>query len=101
MRTPAGPEHGRALLERARKRALGVVALDWLAILVLVFVRARGGNVMTIGPTAESIFALGLLAIAAHSGFRLGQLEKLRTVDRALRELDARSEGADGTEKIS
>ena len=46
---------------------------------------------MAIGPTEDSIFAIGLLAIAAHSGFRLGQLEKLNAVERAVDELDARS----------
>lgn len=90
-RAPEGLERGRELLERARKRSVAVVALDWVAIVILVFVRARGGGIMTLGPTEDSIFALGLLAIAIHSGFRLGQLEKLRAVDRALRELDARS----------
>lgn len=83
---------GRERLERARRRARLVVAIDWAAIVVLVIVRARTGSVLPIGPTEDSIFALGLLAIAAHSGFRLGQLEKLQAVDRALGELDARSE---------
>ena len=71
-------------LERVRRRAMLVVAMDWIALLVLVFVRARSAQVLDIGPNEDSIFSLGLLAIAAHSGFRLGQLEKLHAVRRAL-----------------
>ncbi len=70
---------------------MGIVGLDWFAILVLVVARAQGGNIMSFGPTEDTIFAVGLLAIAVHSGFRLGQLEKMRAVERALSELDARS----------
>ena len=90
-RSSGAGERGRELLERARRRARAVVAIDWVAIVVLVVARARGGQLMAIGPTEDSIFAIGLLAIAAHSGFRLGQLEKLNAVERAVDELDARS----------
>ena len=82
------------LLERARRRAILVVVLDWIALLVLVFARARVTGVLEIGPSEEGIFALGLLAIAAHSGFRLGQLEKLHAVGRALDDLSKRSQSA-------
>ncbi|MFQ5525697.1 MAG: hypothetical protein ACE5GX_05490 [Thermoanaerobaculia bacterium] len=78
-------------LKRARKRAVAVVVVDWAAIVILVLARAKSGSVLPVGPTEDSIFALGLLAIAAHSGFRLGQLEKLSAVDRTIRELDARA----------
>ncbi|MCP4200528.1 MAG: hypothetical protein GY769_01175 [bacterium] len=86
------PEDSVAALERARRRALLVVVFDWIAILILVFVRARSGEMFSIGPSEDSIFSLGLLAIAAHSGFRLGQLEKIRAVARALDELEERSQ---------
>lgn len=86
------PDKSKALLERARRRAIMVVALDWIAVLILVFVRSRSGEVFSIGPTEDSIFSVGLLAIAVHSGFRLGQLEKIQAVNRALDELDERSQ---------
>lgn len=70
---------------------MAVVAIDWAAIGVLVIARAGGGAILSPGPTEEGIFAVGLLAIAIHSGFRLGQLEKLRAVERTVRELDSRS----------
>ena len=99
------PGHGatdeaeaRAALEHARRRATMVVVLDWIAIVVLVLVRARAGAIFAVGPNEESIFAIGLLAIAVHSGFRLGQLEKIRAVRRALDELEERSGSGDHCE---
>ena len=83
-RDPATLDDSNTRLERVRRRAILVVAMDWIALLVLVFVRARSAQVLDIGPSEDSIFSLGLLAIAAHSGFRLGQLEKLHAVRRAL-----------------
>ena len=84
------------LLERARRRNTLVVVLDWIALLVLVFARVRSAQVLDIGPSEDSIFSLGLLAIAAHSGFRLGRLEKLHAVRRALDGLSKRSQTASG-----
>ena len=95
---PNGPEldDSGTLLERARRRNTLVVVLDWIALLILVFVRARSAQVLDIGPSEDSIFSLGLLAIAAHSGFRLGRLEKLHAVRRALDGLSKRSQTATG-----
>ncbi len=95
---PKPPEFddSKKLLERARRRALLVVAMDWIALLVLVYARTQGGQLLDIGPSEDTIFSLGLLAIATHSGFRLGQLEKLNTVGRALDDLSKRSHAAAG-----
>ena len=76
-------------LEKARQRAALVVALDWIALGILFFFRSRGPW-LALGPFEESIFTIGVLAVAIHSGFRLGQLEKLRSVARLLEELDGR-----------
>jgi len=89
-------DDSRAVVERAKRRALLVVILDWTALLVLVLARARSGEAFAIGPNEESIFSLGLLAIAVHSGFRLGQLEKLHAVGRSLDDLAERSEPTAG-----
>jgi len=75
---------GRAeTMQRARRRALIVFALDWVAIVSLVLLGNRALPILTFGGTDHTIFTLAILAVAVHSGFRLGQLEKLRAVARA------------------
>lgn len=78
-------------LARAQRRATAVIVLDWIAILVLAFARAQAGESLTFGPHESGIFSIGLLAIAIHSGFRMGQLEKYRAASRVLDELTERS----------
>jgi hypothetical protein len=68
---------------RARRRALIVIALDWVAILALVLFGDRTLPMLTLGASEHTVFTLVILAVAVHSGFRLGQLEKLRAVERA------------------
>ena len=75
-------ERGEAM-ERVRRRAGIVVALDWAAIVFLVIFGERTLPTLTFGPTPHVVFTLAILAVAVHSGFRLGQLEKLRAVGRA------------------
>ena len=70
-------------MARARRRALTVVALDWLAILVLVLFGEHALLALSLGPAEGTVFTLAILAVATHAGFRLGQLEKLRAVARA------------------
>lgn len=70
-------------LARARRRAFVVIIVDWVAILGLVLLGDRSLPMLTLGPTEHTVFTLAILAVATHSGFRLGQLEKLRTVSRA------------------
>ena len=83
--TAAGRAEG---LARARRRALIVVVLDWLAILVLVLFGQ--GALLSLGPSQQTAFTLAILAVATHAGFRLGQLEKLRAAARAGDRLAAR-----------
>jgi hypothetical protein len=68
-----------------------IVALDWLALLILLFFRSGGDPWLSFGPQEETVFTIGVLAVAIHSGFRLGQLEKLRATARILADLDERS----------
>ena len=75
-------ERGEAM-RRARRRAGTVVVLDWAAIVILVVLGERTPALLTFGPTQQTVFSLAILAVAVHSGFRLGQLEKLRSVARA------------------
>ena len=77
------PEMRAETMRRARRRALIVIVLDWVAILILVLFGDRALPMLTFGASEHSVFTLAILAVAAHSGFRLGQLEKLRAVARA------------------
>ena len=86
---------GLELLEGARKRARLVVAFDWIALLLLFIFRDQGRAFLPTGPSVEVLFTLGILAVAVHSGFRLGQLEKLGSVKRVCREILERDPEAD------
>ncbi len=77
------PELRAETMQRARRRSLIVIALDWAAIVTLVLLGDRALPMLTFGPTERAVFTLVVLVVAVHSGFRLGQLEKLRAVARA------------------
>lgn len=74
-------------LKKAVRRALLMVGLDWIALAVLFLLRDRGATFLPMDGTVETVFTLGVIAVAIHSGFRLGQLEKYRAVSRAYDEL--------------
>jgi hypothetical protein len=78
-------------LLKALRRAVLVITGDWVALLALFLLRSSDRAWIPLGPTEDSIFTLGILAISVHSGFRLGQLEKLRSVSRALEDLRERA----------
>ena len=77
-------------LHRARTRALLMAAFDGAALAVLLLSRPDGVPFPAFGPVGETIFTLGVLAVAIHAGFRLGQWEKLRAVGQVIAELDER-----------
>ena len=77
-------------LTRARRRGTLIVALDWLAIVVLVVFQDRGESHLSLGPGEQTLFTLGILVVAAHSGYRLAQVHKLRTIERIARDLEER-----------
>ena len=68
-------------LSRAMSRARMVVAVDCLAILILFLFRDH-----------TRPFTFGVLAVAAHAGFRWAQLERLRTVQRLCDDLRQRQD---------
>lgn len=78
----------REALDRAERRALLTVGVDWLALVVLFVFRDPATTFLPTGPTVETIFTLGVIGVAVHSGFRLGQLEKYRAARRAWEKLD-------------
>ncbi len=77
-------------LDKAVRRGVLVIALDWVAIATLFVLRELDLRFLDLGPTEDAVFTLGVLAVAVHSGFRLGQVEKLRAVVRACRDLAER-----------
>jgi hypothetical protein len=83
----------REALAKARRRSVLVVCLDAAALFVLFLFRDRGQVFLPTGPSEETIFTLGVLVIAVHLGFRLGQYFTYRNVDRVVEELAQREEG--------
>jgi len=71
----------------ARRRSLAVAIFDWIAIAILFALSDPVSDFLSIGTNERTIFTLAILAIAVHSGFRLGQWEKYRTVEAAVRSL--------------
>jgi hypothetical protein len=69
------------------REALLMVGLDWIALAVLFLLRDRGATFLPMDGTIETVFTLGVMIVAIHSGFRLGQLEKYRAVARAHEDL--------------
>ncbi len=77
-------------LARARRKGAWVVAFDWLAILVLVAFQERGESQWPLGAGEQTLLTVGILAVAVHSGYRLAQVHKLRTIERLVAELEKR-----------
>ena len=85
------PEEGETeALGKARRRARLVVAVDWLAILILFLFRDQTRPFLPANQTIETVFTLGVLAVAAHAGYRWAQLERYRLVQRLCDELRER-----------
>lgn len=79
-------------LGQARRRAAIVVVLDVVAILALLLLGGGDGPLsqLTLGRSEQTVFTIAILLLAAHAGFRLGQLEKYNAVARANEELTER-----------
>ena len=77
-------------LARARRRAAWVVAFDWLAIVVLIGLQERGAGHFSLGATQQTLFTIGILVVAVHSGFRLAQVYQLRNLEKLIAELEER-----------
>ena len=73
----------RAAIAKARLRAGIVGGLSCLAILVLFAFRSSGRPFLVLGASEDGLFTLGVLVVAIHAGYRLGQMQKLGAVLRA------------------
>jgi len=71
-------------LGRARRRAHFVVLLDWAAILILIGARAHGNQTAVPVSGLDLLLGVGMIAIAVHSGLRLGQAQNLSALLRIL-----------------
>jgi len=74
-------------LRHAERRARLIVALDWIALAVLFVLRDTTEAFLPFGAMIDTVFTLGVVAVAIHSGFRLGQLEKYRAIARVYERL--------------
>ena len=99
VRVPRPPEdpaeranEERHFLDKAMSRAALVAALDWIGIILLFVFREKGRELLPAVASPDLVFTLGILLIAAHSGFRLGQLEKYRAVSEAVQEIEGRDD---------
>lgn len=79
-------------LANAKRRARLVIAIDCLAILILFLFRDSTRPFLPANQTIETVFTFGVLAVAAHAGFRWAQLERLRVVQRLCGELRERQD---------
>lgn len=77
----------REALDRAERRALRAVAVDWVALVVLFLFRDPAARFLPMDATVDTVFTLGVVAVAVHSGFRLAERGKYRAVRRAWEDL--------------
>lgn len=76
-------------MERARKKALAMAVLAWMAIAALLATHGRSAGFLSLEGT-DAAFTVGILLLAVFSGFRLGQWYHYRAVERVLEELSER-----------
>lgn len=77
-------------LDRAVRKALGMVVLAAVAVAVLLLTHPEPGSSLVF-EGEETVFTVSILLIAGYAGYRLGQWEKYRSVARALDEIDERT----------
>lgn len=74
-------------LNRARRRALLVGFIDWIAIAVLLAFHSGPDPFLPLGASTDAVFTLGVLAVATHAGFRLGQARTYKATARVCQDL--------------
>lgn len=74
-------------LTRARRRAILVSLIDWIALVILLAFHSGPKPFLPLGPSTDTVFTLGALAVAMHSGFRLGQARTYKAISRVSEEL--------------
>ena len=74
-------------LAKARRRAILVSLVNWIALVILLAFHSGPQPFLPFGPSTDTVFTLGVLAVAMHSGFRLGQARTYKAVSRVSQEL--------------
>lgn len=77
-------------LDRAIRKALGMVVLAGIGVAVLLLTHPEPSSALVFEGEA-TVFTVGVLLIAGYGGYRLGQWEKYRAVARVLDEIDERT----------
>lgn len=80
------------VLSKAMRRATLVVAVDCLALLILFLFRDTTRPFLPADRSVETLFTFGVLAVAAHAGFRWAHLERLRAIRRLCDDLRQRQD---------
>lgn len=84
------PSAGRPEMEalaKAKRRAILVGLVDWIAITILLAFHSKAEPFLPLGASTDTVFTLGVLAVATHSGFRLGQARTYKAVSRVCEDL--------------
>ena len=74
-------------LTKAKRRAILVSLIDWIALVILLAFHSGPRPFLPLGPSTDTVFTLGALAVAMHSGFRLGQARTYKAISRVSEEL--------------
>ena len=80
------------MLDKARRKALLVSLVDLLALFVLLTFHSAPRPFLPFSPTIDTVFTLGVLAVAMHAGFRMAQARTYRVVSRVCQDLWERQE---------
>jgi|CXWL01.1.fsa_nt_gi hypothetical protein len=70
----------RYVLDQARRKARAMAFLALGALVVLFLTRPTAERFLPLDATFDTVFTLGVLAVAVFAGYRLGTLEKLSAV---------------------
>jgi len=93
LKPPAADgQESQEALARAIRRTRLVIIIDWLAILILFLFRDTVRPFLPADRTVETVFTMGVLAVAAHAGYRWGQLDRYRAVEHLCEELRQRQD---------
>ncbi len=83
LESPEGREIARDELSRASRRTWVVVLIHGAAILLLFLLRDRQETFLFLGRSEETVFTVGVLLVAVHLGYRIGQGVHLRAIERS------------------
>lgn len=78
-------------LERTRRKALTMAGVCLVCVVALVATHTNPARSLAVSGV-DLLYTVGILLVTAYGGFRIGQWEKLRAVERVLDDLAERVE---------